>query len=97
MDVESLERILRAYGVSTDRGTLKAAFEDPEHGTAFAEWATLHLGPNTLLSRDELSLSVLPCRPPLAVADTVPGTRSWTKLAMWIGSWQVGTCQAARV
>ncbi|KAL2880243.1 hypothetical protein SGCOL_004292 [Colletotrichum sp. CLE4] len=57
MDVSNLENIIRGYGIAIDRHTLQAALEDPEHGTAFTEWARLHLGPENLLSRDELALS----------------------------------------
>ncbi|OHE95021.1 hypothetical protein CORC01_09678 [Colletotrichum orchidophilum] len=39
-----------------DRHSLQVALDDPEHGTAFTEWARLHLGPDNLLSRDELAL-----------------------------------------
>ncbi|GKT52702.1 vacuolar H+/Ca2+ exchanger [Colletotrichum tofieldiae] len=56
MDVSSLENIIRGYGIAIDRRTLQAALDDPEHGTAFTEWARLHLGPDNLLSRDELAL-----------------------------------------
>ncbi|GJD05234.1 hypothetical protein ColKHC_14059 [Colletotrichum higginsianum] len=56
MDISSLESIIRGYGIAIDRRTLQAALDDPEHGTAFAEWARLHLGPDNLLSRDELAL-----------------------------------------
>ncbi|OHW99683.1 hypothetical protein CSPAE12_01584 [Colletotrichum incanum] len=56
MDVSSLENIIRGYGIAIDRHTLQAALDDPEHGTAFTEWARLHLGPDNLLSRDELAL-----------------------------------------
>ncbi|GKT89030.1 vacuolar H+/Ca2+ exchanger [Colletotrichum tofieldiae] len=47
MDVSSLENIIRGYGIAIDRRTLQAALDDPEHGTAFTEWARLHLGPIT--------------------------------------------------
>ncbi|KAK1622980.1 hypothetical protein BDP81DRAFT_454980 [Colletotrichum phormii] len=56
MDVSNLENIIRGYGIAIDRHTLQAALDDPEHGTAFTEWARLHLGPENLLSRDELAL-----------------------------------------
>ncbi|KAK1709807.1 hypothetical protein BDP67DRAFT_580156 [Colletotrichum lupini] len=56
MDVSKLEHIVRSYGIAIDRHTLQAALDDPEHGTAFTEWARLHLGPENLLSRDELAL-----------------------------------------
>lgn len=56
MDVSTLESIARRYGMAIDRHTLQAALDDPEHGTAFTEWARLHLGPDNLLSKDELSL-----------------------------------------
>ena len=56
MDVETLERILRAYAAPTDRTVLKAAIDDPEHGDAFSKWASLHLGPENLLTKDELAL-----------------------------------------
>ncbi|WYZ41061.1 hypothetical protein EsH8_IV_001402 [Colletotrichum jinshuiense] len=56
MDVSKLENIVRSYGIAIDRHTLQAALDDPEHGTAFAEWARVHLGPDNLLSKDELSL-----------------------------------------
>ncbi|EFQ35975.1 hypothetical protein CGRA01v4_07683 [Colletotrichum graminicola] len=56
MDVSSLENTIRVYGIPIDRHTLQAALDDPEHGTAFTEWARLHLGPDNLLSRDELVL-----------------------------------------
>ncbi|KAF4913631.1 hypothetical protein CGCF415_v002655 [Colletotrichum fructicola] len=56
MDASTLESIARRYGMAIDRHTLQAALDDPEHGTAFTEWARLHLGPDNLLSKDELSL-----------------------------------------
>lgn len=56
MDVANLENIVRSYGIAIDRHTLQAALDDIEHGTAFTEWARLHLGPENLLSRDELAL-----------------------------------------
>ncbi|KXH64931.1 hypothetical protein CNYM01_04200 [Colletotrichum nymphaeae SA-01] len=56
MDLANLENIVRSYGIAIDRHTLQAALDDPEHGTAFTEWARLHLGPENLLSRDELAL-----------------------------------------
>ncbi|UQC79191.1 uncharacterized protein CLUP02_04670 [Colletotrichum lupini] len=49
MDVSKLEHIVRSYGIAIDRHTLQAALDDPEHGTAFTEWARLHLGPENLL------------------------------------------------
>ncbi|KAK2733844.1 hypothetical protein CKAH01_08258 [Colletotrichum kahawae] len=56
MDLSTLESIIRRYGMPIDRHTLQAALDDPEHGTAFTEWARLHLGADNLLSKDELSL-----------------------------------------
>ncbi|KXH42897.1 hypothetical protein CSIM01_06005 [Colletotrichum simmondsii] len=56
MDVSNLENIVRSYGIAIDRHTLQTALDDTEHGTAFTEWARLHLGPENLLSRDELAL-----------------------------------------
>ncbi|TDZ40706.1 hypothetical protein CTRI78_v010175 [Colletotrichum trifolii] len=56
MNASNLEIILRGYGIAIDRNTLQAALDDPEHGTAFTEWARVHLGPDNLLSKDELTL-----------------------------------------
>ncbi|KAL0932460.1 uncharacterized protein CTRU02_213413 [Colletotrichum truncatum] len=56
MDSSTLESIIRSYGVAIDRHTLQEALNDPEHGTSFNEWARLHLGPDNLLSREELAL-----------------------------------------
>lgn len=56
MDVDTLDKILRAHGAPADRAALRAAIDDPERGGAFAAWAATHLGDDTLLTKDELSL-----------------------------------------
>ncbi|KAK5659637.1 hypothetical protein OQA88_844 [Cercophora sp. LCS_1] len=53
MDAESLIRTLRAYDAPVDATAVKAAF-DNEHNQVLRDWVSLHVGPDTLLSIDEL-------------------------------------------
>ena len=57
---EQVEALLlkasRAYGVQVRRDEVQQALRDVEHGSAFADWATMHLAPDTLLTTDELTL-----------------------------------------
>lgn len=46
----------RAYGIHIGRDEVQQALADAERGTAFAEWATMHLEPDHLLTVDELAL-----------------------------------------
>lgn len=46
----------RAYGIKAGREEVRRALDDPEHGPAFLEWATLHLDPHNLLAADEMAL-----------------------------------------
>ncbi|PHH64684.1 hypothetical protein CDD81_4125 [Ophiocordyceps australis] len=45
----------RACGLEARRDEIQRALDDAQHGAAFAEWATTHLGPDTLLTPDELA------------------------------------------
>ncbi|KAL2753021.1 hypothetical protein ACRALDRAFT_2061376 [Sodiomyces alcalophilus JCM 7366] len=58
VDVATLSGLLRKFdtGIRIDDSALKAALDDPTHGPAFKEWASLHLGPDNLLSQGELAL-----------------------------------------
>lgn len=63
MDVSTRERseaLLfkagHAYGIKASHEDLVRALDDPDHGPAFAEWATTHLAPENLLGVEELSL-----------------------------------------
>lgn len=51
-----LVRLGRAYGIQATRDNLQQALADAEHGAALAEWATVHLGSENLLTPDELAL-----------------------------------------
>ena len=46
----------RAYDVKYRKDEVHQALIDPEHGPAFAQWATSHLGLDTLLTREEMAL-----------------------------------------
>lgn len=54
-----LLRAARACGGhlrQTTRDDVQRALADTDHGPALAEWATVHLRPDTLLTADELAL-----------------------------------------
>ncbi len=57
---DSFEATIRGCGAPVSRTALLSALEEPDHGAAFADWARLHLGPETVLTKDELVLSVSP-------------------------------------
>ena len=54
MDAEALIRTLRAYDASVDATAVRAAF-DNEHNHTLRDWVALHVGPDMLLSVDELN------------------------------------------
>ncbi|KAM0324420.1 hypothetical protein ACHAQA_008202 [Verticillium albo-atrum] len=58
MDANTLRELLSRYGrkTSLNEGVLQDALDDSSHGTAFKEWTSMHLGPDNLLSKDELAL-----------------------------------------
>ncbi|KAG6008631.1 hypothetical protein E4U21_004271 [Claviceps maximensis] len=51
-----LLRASRACGVQTRREDVQAALDDAQHGSLFAEWASMRLGSDTLLTADELQI-----------------------------------------
>ncbi len=55
MAIDDVERLVRAYGVQLDARDLKALLADEQRGAEAAEWIAANLGPDTLLTRDELS------------------------------------------
>ncbi len=59
MDGDTLVGILRAYDASVDAAAVRAALSGPDSGD-LVRWAQLHLAPDTLLTTDELTQSVLP-------------------------------------
>lgn len=46
----------RLHGIKATKEEIRGALDDAEHGPAFAEWAMLHLGQDTLLTVDEMVL-----------------------------------------
>ena len=58
MDSQSLKALIGRYHRDTglQEGVLQEALDDSNHGTAFREWLQLHVGPDNLLSKDELAL-----------------------------------------
>lgn len=54
MNCEELVGILRRYDVPFDHPAVKAAFEDEQSSPSLADWAKLHLTPDTLLTVDDL-------------------------------------------
>ncbi|PKS10128.1 hypothetical protein jhhlp_001878 [Lomentospora prolificans] len=56
MDLDTVDRILKDYGIDIDRSELKAAFNHQDGDTSLSQWASLHLGHETLLTPDELTL-----------------------------------------
>lgn len=54
--LNSLLEILRDHDVSYNRDAIKSAFEDPENQTAIQAWMQEYLGPETLLTREEVAL-----------------------------------------
>ena len=54
MNYEELAGILRLYDVQVDLGAVKAAFEAEQPSPGLADWARLHLTPDTLLTVDDL-------------------------------------------
>ena len=53
MAPEDLVAALRSVGVPIDTRALSSALSDADQGPAFAEWARVHLGRDTFLSKDE--------------------------------------------
>jgi hypothetical protein len=56
MASEEFKRAVQTYGIPVDLEDLEAALADPDHGAAFAAWATTCLTSDNLLSTEELSL-----------------------------------------
>lgn len=58
MDPQSLKALVGRYHRDSglQEGALQEALDDSDHGTAFREWLQLHVGPDNLLSKDELAL-----------------------------------------
>ncbi|KAG6024107.1 hypothetical protein E4U19_003966 [Claviceps sp. Clav32 group G5] len=54
--VATVLRASRACGILTSRDDVQAALNDAHHGPLFAEWASLHLGNDTLLTAHELQI-----------------------------------------
>ncbi|KAG6169547.1 hypothetical protein E4U51_001519 [Claviceps purpurea] len=54
--VATVLRASRACGIPTSREDVQAALNDAHHGPLFAEWASLHLGIDTLLTAHELQI-----------------------------------------
>ncbi|KAG6061299.1 hypothetical protein E4U32_003032 [Claviceps aff. humidiphila group G2b] len=54
--VATVLRASRACGIPTSREDVQAALNDAHHGSLFAEWASLHLGKDTLLTAHELQI-----------------------------------------
>lgn len=54
MNCDELVGILRQYDVLFDHGAVRAAFEAEQPSSDLADWARLHLTPDTLLTVDEL-------------------------------------------
>ena len=74
MDRDTLVGILRAYDASVDAAAVRAALSGPDSVT-LQRWAHLHLAPDTLLTADELTQSVLPFLP-LALSRAAPDTHT---------------------
>ncbi|KAB5517503.1 hypothetical protein GE09DRAFT_566794 [Coniochaeta sp. 2T2.1] len=53
MDIDTLTSIIRQYDASIDTQAISAALDNDESGV-LAEWAAVHLTPDTLLTVDEL-------------------------------------------
>lgn len=51
-----LLRASRVYGVNVAKDDVQRALADPDRGTAFVEWANMHLSSDSLLTVDELAL-----------------------------------------
>ncbi|KAG5931059.1 hypothetical protein E4U53_001964 [Claviceps sorghi] len=51
-------RASRACGIQTGRADVQAALDDAQHGPLFAEWASLRLGGDTLLTAHELQMYI---------------------------------------
>ncbi|KAG6105759.1 hypothetical protein E4U31_001249 [Claviceps sp. LM219 group G6] len=56
--VATVLRASRACGIPTSREDVQAALNDAHHGPLFAEWASLHLGKDTLLTAHELQIYI---------------------------------------
>ncbi|KAF4119366.1 hypothetical protein GMORB2_4885 [Geosmithia morbida] len=46
----------RTHGIHIKQDEVRRALVDPRHGPAFAEWASLHLGRDNLVTPDEMAL-----------------------------------------
>ncbi|KAF7556841.1 hypothetical protein G7Z17_g1178 [Cylindrodendrum hubeiense] len=51
-----LLKAARTYGIRAARDDVQLALTDPDRGTAFVEWANMHLASDHLLTADELAL-----------------------------------------
>lgn len=51
-----LLKAARAYGVPAAKDDVQRALADEDRGTAFVEWANVHLASDHLLTTDELAL-----------------------------------------
>lgn len=61
MDITSIDEILsilKERDILIRRDVIESALEDPVTGPGNAEWVSRHLRPETLLSKEELSLYV---------------------------------------
>lgn len=53
---DEIHAAFKERGLAAKRDAIAFAFEDPAAGRENAEWASKHLHPETLLSREELML-----------------------------------------
>lgn len=51
-----LLKAARTHGIHMDRDEVQQLLQDSEHGVSLAEWATMHLTSDNLLTADELAL-----------------------------------------
>lgn len=56
--VDGILSILKERDILVKRDVIESALEDPATGPENAEWVFKHLRPETLLSKEELSLYV---------------------------------------
>lgn len=56
--IDKILSILKDREILTKRDVIESALEDPATGPGDAEWVSKHLRPETLLSKEELSLYV---------------------------------------
>ena len=58
--LQVLVKALRDHDLPFDHEAIKSAFADPETQTAVLAWVEEYLSPETLLTKDEANLQVLP-------------------------------------